>query len=62
MSHTKPMCAEMQKKESLVLQDTDKDLILTREWCFVTTNTFLTVCVLKRKNLKKEKKMKKNFK
>ena len=53
------MCAEMQKKAFLVFQDTDKDLILTSEWCFVTTNTFLTVCALKRKNLKKIKKMKK---
>ena len=49
------MCAEMQKKAFLVFQDTDKDLILTREWCFVTTNTFLKVCLSKIKNLKKEK-------
>ena len=56
------MCAEMQKKAFLVFQDTDKDLILTSEWCFVTTNTFLTVCALKIKNLKKRKKMKKKFK
>ena len=55
------MCAEMQKKAFLVFQDTDKDLILTSEWCFVTTNTFLTVCASKRKNLKKRKKMKKKI-
>ena len=56
------MCADMQKKAFLVFQDTDKDLILTSEWCFVTTNTFLTVCASKRKNLKKKKEKEKNFK
>ena len=42
------MCGNA-KQAILVSQDTDKYLTLTREWCSVSTNTFLKECYTKKK-------------